>query len=172
MYQAEEEEGVSVIERVLRREKGEDDQLDTAESTEVVQGISCSKLLYKLKAVEQYLRELEGSGGEKETAPEIVDLGVEEVQEQEEGCDSRSVASSTTSTLRGPSRSKDSSGKDSAGGACGGALTENMKQIVGQLSEICGEVSGSIRERSDNEGDREDATTTTMVQELLEKVGD
>lgn len=159
---------MSVIERVLRREKGEDDQLDTAESTEVVQGISCSKLLYKLKAVEQYLRELEGSGGEKETAPEIVDLGVDEVQEQEEGCDSRSVASSTTSTLRGPSRSKDSGSKDSAGGA----LTENMKQIVGQLSEICGEVSGSIRERSDNEGDREDATTTTMVQELLEKVSD
>lgn len=168
MYQTEEEEGVSVIERVLRREKGEDDQLDTAESTEVVQGISCSKLLYKLKAVEQYLSELEGSGGKKETAPEIVDLGVEEVQEQEEGCDSRSVASSTTSTLRGPSRSKDSSSKDGAGGA----LTENMKQIVGQLSEICGEVSGSIRERSDNEGDREDATTTTMVQELLEKVSD
>lgn len=156
------EEGVSVIERVLL--KGEkEDQLDTAEATEVVQGISCSKLLYKLKAVEEYLRELEGG-----KRPEV-DVRDEEV----DGSDNRSVASSTTSTLRGHQQSSGSNreGGDSTSVGGGIVLTENMKQIVGQLSEICGEVSGSIRERSGEESVADDGVAATkIVQELLEKV--
>lgn len=158
------EEGVSVIERVLL--KGEkEDQLDTAEATEVVQGISCSKLLYKLKAVEEYLRELEGG-----KRPEV-DVRDEEV----DGSDNRSVAWSTTSTLRGHQQSSGSNreGGDSTSVGGGIVLTENMKQIVGQLSEICGEVSGSIRERTGEESVADDGVAATkIVQELLEKVSD
>lgn len=154
------EEGVSVIERVLLKEgdREKEDQLDTAEATEVVQGISCSKLLYKLKAVEEYLRELEG--GKRP-----------EVDEEVDGSDNRSVASSTTSTLRGHQQSSNREGGDSTSVGGGIVLTEDMKQIVGQLSEICGEVSGSIRERTGEESAADDGVAATkVVQELLEKV--
>lgn len=153
------EEGVSVIERVLLKEgeREKEDQLDTAEATEVVQGISCSKLLYKLKAVEEYLRELEG--GKRP-----------EVDEEVDGSDNRSVASSTTSTLRGHQQSSNREGGDSTSVGGGGiVLTEDMKQIVGQLSEICGEVSGSIRTGEESAAD-DGVTATKIVQELLEKV--
>ena len=151
----EDEDGVSVIERgVVDEDKDhredepeKDDELDTAEATEVVQGISCSKLLYKLRAVEKYLRDLEGGEAKQE---EVIDL------QMGEG-DSSSVASSTTSTLR----------------STRGVPREDVQQIVGQLSEICGEVSGSIRGRiaEDAKEIREDDfEANNKITELLEKV--
>lgn len=174
-----EDDGRSVVERALskeecatEKEKKKEDQLDTAEATEAVQGISCSKLLYKLQAVEKYLRELET--GEKQAV--MVDLRtVDERQKEaaeEEEEDNRSVAASTTSTLR--------SRRDPE---IGGAVSANdMKQIVGQLSEICGEVSGTIRERISStseqdekevlliRGKEEEVLASSRVLDLLEKV--
>lgn len=156
---------MSVIECGLSSgEKEKEDQLDSTEATEAVHGISCSKLLYKLKAVEKYLQELET--GEK--TRDVLDVAVAEQELLgDDERENRSVASSTTSTLRG--RGKSIAVEGDAGGV---VLTEDMKQIVGQLSEICGEVSGSIRERmtSEDADGEEEVAANNRIQELLDKV--
>lgn len=90
---ADDEDGVSVIERML---SGVECDLDSEEATEAVKGISPSKLLDKLQAVEKYLLEQQEEG-EKRRQP--VDMFMDE-------CDQLSFNSSTTSTLRGGSVQK------------------------------------------------------------------
>lgn len=164
----EEDDCESVIERVVNHrnkgaveeedcpEKGDGDQLDTSEATEAVQGISCSKLLYKLRAVEKYLLEMDT--GEKKQRHEVVEWnGAEDEEDQA----LRSASSSTTSTLRGRGTARTEDGV---------VMTEDMQQLVGQLSEICGEVGETIRGRSSGGQGEKELADNNRIQELLDKV--
>lgn len=179
------QEGVSVIERVLGRRKAEGGESEDGSEVVQLEGArGCSQLLYKLKAVERIISELEEGMAEeddKESSMYSSDASLDSVvqvdqngSEVGEGSDNRSMASSTTSTLRCRRRGSD--------GGAGTVLTENMKRVVDKLRDICGEVSGPIRarmsEREDGDEEEEDkdkdeadtGESSKRVMELEEKV--